>query len=160
MTRGGQPRTLILGPMGLQPWITRAELIAQLVVLGHDVYDNNAEAIVPALQPVPPRLGRMAASLPALSLWSARMLWRWRRAARAGLRDARVTRVLVWDPIWAALIRSARPDGVEVIWVWDGSVGDRIDQRVLQHWLRYRCDRWVAAAGFEHAQWSSRVFAP
>lgn len=159
MNRGEQPRTLVLGPVGLQPWITRTELIAQLVALGHAVHDNDVDVIVPSLEPMPPRLGRVATSLPALALWAGRMLWRWRRTARRSLRDAGINRVLVWDPVWAGLVRVARPRNVEVIWAWDGSVADRIDQRLLHRWLRYSCDRWVAAAGFESAQWSARVFA-
>lgn len=159
MTRGNAPCTLVLGPMGLQPWITRSELLAQLNAIGHRVYDNDAEQVVPPPEPVPPRIGRYAASLPNLVVWSTRMLWRWRRAARRGLRDAGVNQVLVWDPVWAGLARVARPRGVEVIWAWDGVAGDRIDQRLLHRWLRHSCDRWVAAAGFESAQWSARVFA-
>lgn len=159
MSGGEAPRTLVLGPLGVQPWITRAELIGQLKALGHTVHDNDLDVVVPTLEPVPPRRGRVATSLPSLGWWSARMFWRWRRAARRGLRDASITRVLVWDPVWAALIRSVRPRRVEVVWAWDGLVGDRLDQRLLQRWLRYSCDRWVAAAGFESAQWSARVFA-
>lgn len=160
MSSGAPPRTLVLGPLGLQPWITRDELIAQLVALGHEVRDNDAAPVIPSLEPMPPRRGRVATSLPSLALWSARMLWRWRRAARRGLTESGVTRVLVWDPVWAALVRSVRPRGVEVIWAWDGAAGERVDQRVLHRWLRYSCDRWVAAGGFESAQWSARVFAP
>ncbi|MDP1793729.1 MAG: hypothetical protein Q8K63_06280 [Acidimicrobiales bacterium] len=159
MSRGDAPCTLVLGPLGLEPWITRAELLAQLHALDHRAVDNDVEHVVPAPDPVPPRVGRVAVSLPALAVWSARMMLRWRRATRRGLRDAGVNRVLVWDPVWAAFVRIARPRGVEVIWAWDGSNGDRLDQRLLHRWLRYSCDRWVAAAGFESAQWSARVFA-
>lgn len=158
MSRGEPPRTLVLGPLGLQPWVTRRELISQLQELGDVVFDNDVDAIVPTLEPVPPRLGRVAASLPVLGLWSGRMYWRWRRSARRGLREREISRVVVWDPLWAALVRNARPRGVEIIWAWDGSPGERMHQRLLQRWLRYSCDRWVAAGSFESAQWCERVF--
>lgn len=159
MSRVAAPCTLVLGPVGLQPWITRAELVAQLKGLGHRVYDNDADYVVPTPEPVPPRIDKFASSLPALSFWSARMLWRWRRKTRRELRRAGVNCVLVWDPVWAALVRIARPRSVQIIWAWDGSPGERLDQRLLQRWLRYSCDRWVAAAGFESAHWAARVFA-
>lgn len=145
--RSSRPRTLLVGPIGPRPWVSRNELIAQLDDLGHEVLINgvNGPEIVTSLETMPARVGVARNSLPSLFVWFARMIWRWRRASFSRLREAKIDHILVWDPILAGLCRLARPSGTEVIWVAARSDGVRLYQRLLRAALSMSADRVVVS---------------
>ena len=152
--RGSPPRTLLVGPLGARPWISRNELVAQLEELGHEVIVNGVGGpeVLPSLEPLPSRVGIARNSLPSLVAWLLRMLWRWRRASHTRLTAARIDYVLVWDPVLAGLCRFARPAGTQVIWVASRSHAERFYERLSRAVLATTADRVVVSLP-DDARW-------
>lgn len=143
---GASPRTLIVGPLGARPWVTTADLAAQLRSIGHDVLVNGEGTVVPYPTPLPSNVGRLAVALPRVVFWLVRMMRSWRRDARAALRDAGVTHIVVWDPVVCALYRVARPEAIELVWVVPPPEGARAHQRLLRAALLLTVDRRIVTA--------------
>ncbi len=152
--RGTRPRTLLVGPLGQRPWISRNELVAQLEDLGHDVQVNGVGGpeLVPPLEPLPSQVGVARNSLPSISMWFARMLWRWRRTTNAMLREGHIDHVVVWDPLLAGLCRLARPAGTEVVWVPSHGEAPRFYESVVRAALSLTADRVVVSTA-DDARW-------
>ena len=152
--RGTRPRTLLVGPLGQRPWISRNELVAQLEDLGHDVRVNGVGGpeLVPPLEPLPSQVGVARNSLPSISMWFARMLWRWRRTTNAMLRAGDIDHVVVWDPLLAGLCRLARPEGTEVVWVPSHGEAPRFYESVVRAALSLTADRVVVSTA-DDARW-------
>ena len=122
------------------------ELVADLSALGYEVVVNGEpDDLMPSLKPLPSRLGSLVNSLPSLVAWLLRMLLRWRRDARRGLKRAGVEQILVWDEVLALLCRLARPRGVRVVWVVGPPEGSRIHQRALRAAVARSVDRVVTS---------------
>lgn len=152
--RGSRPRTLLVGPLGQRPWIARNELVVQLQDLDHDVIVNGVGGpeLVPALDPLPSRVGIARNSLPWMFVWFAQMLWRWRRTTNASLRHAKIDHIVVWDPLLAGLCRLARPPTTEVVWVASHGGSLRFYESVLRAVLSMSADRIVVSWG-DDARW-------
>lgn len=142
----GRLRILVVGPIGERPWVAMSEFAARLARDGNDVIVNgDPDEVLPALTPLPPRLGSVVNSAPVLLAWLARMMWHWRRTARRSLRAAGVDRILVWDDVLAMLCCLARPRGVEVMWAAGAPEGKRLHQRVLRAAVARRAERVTSA---------------
>ncbi len=152
--RGTRPRTLLVGPLGPRPWISRNELVAQLEDLGHDVEVNGVGGpeLVPPLEPLPSRVGVVRNSLPSMAFWFARMLWRWRRVTNGLLAEANVDHIVVWDSLLAGLCRLARPTGTEVVWVASHGEVPRFYQSIVHAALAITADRVVVSSA-DDGQW-------